>query len=340
MLAGSALMVALVVRVIADTVGSLGWLRWVTPLGWAEELRPFAGAQAWVLILPVLASGGLLAGAGILALRRDIGAGLLPVSQGGRPRRWLLSSASAQALRLELPVVGAWVFGCGFFALIIGVLSTSISSAGLSASAQRELNKISSVSIVSPAGYVAFTFLFFVLAFSLFVCTQIAAARREEAEQRLETLLALPVGRARWLCGRLALAAGLAALLALATGLFGWVGEASQGAGISLPRMLEAALNCLPATLLFLGLGALAYAVVPRAAAGLAYGLVAIAFVWDLLGSLLGPPAWVLGLTPFQHVGLVPAQPFRLEAALVMLAITGGAASAAVVIFRRRDLTG
>ena len=46
----------------------------------------------------------------------------------------------------------------------------------------------------------------FVLAIGLFACSQIAAARREEADQRLETLFALPVGRAGWLGGRLALA--------------------------------------------------------------------------------------------------------------------------------------
>ena len=30
-------------RVVADTASGAGWLRWVTPLGWAEEMRPFAG---------------------------------------------------------------------------------------------------------------------------------------------------------------------------------------------------------------------------------------------------------------------------------------------------------
>ena len=49
-------------------------------------------------------------------------------------------------------------------------------------------------------------FIFFILAVSLFVCAQIGAARQEEADERLETLLALPVGRSGWLGGRLLLA--------------------------------------------------------------------------------------------------------------------------------------
>ena len=42
----------LLLRAIADTSAGAGWLRWLTPLGWAEQLRPFAGAQPWVLVLP------------------------------------------------------------------------------------------------------------------------------------------------------------------------------------------------------------------------------------------------------------------------------------------------
>ena len=46
---------------IADTATGAGWLRWATPLGWAELLRPFAGAQPLVLLAPLLMSALLLA---------------------------------------------------------------------------------------------------------------------------------------------------------------------------------------------------------------------------------------------------------------------------------------
>jgi ABC-2 type transport system permease protein len=74
--------------------------------------------------------------------------------------------------------------------------------------------------------------------------------------------------------------------------------------------------------------------------AGIAYGLVAVAFVWNLFGSLLGAPKWLVELTPFAHVGLVPAQPFRATAALIMLALAALASLSAVWAFRRRDLAG
>ena len=109
---------------------------------------------------------------------------------------------------------------------------------------------------------------------------------------------------------------------------------------MSLPRMLEAGANCLPVALLFLGLAALAYAAVPRASAGLAYGLVTVAFLWQLTASVLNAPRWLVDVTPFAHVGLVPVQSFRATAAIVMLIIAALSVLAAISIFERRDLIG
>ncbi len=332
--------VAFAMRVVADTSASADWLRWITPLGWAEELRPFAGARPLVLLLPVATTVVLLVGAGRLAVRRDVGAGLLPERDSAAPRTTLLSSTIAQALRGERTGLIGWLVGVGAFAFILGVIADSISAAGASESLRRQVAKLGGDSVFTPSGYLGFSFLFFVLAVSLFCCSQVAATRHEEAGGQLETLLALPVTRGRWLGGRLALACMGAVVLALAAGVLAWAGARSQGVAVSFPRMLEAGANCLPAALLFGGLGALAFAVVPRASTGIAYGLVGAMFLWQLFGALLGAPQWLLDLSPFEHVGLVPAQPLRAEAAIAMLVIAAGAAGAALWAFRRRDLAG
>lgn len=337
-LGGAIVAVSFVLRVIADTSPSLGWLRWVTPLGWAEELRPFTGARPLALPLFALASSLLLVSAGRIAVRRDVGNGLLATRDRAEPRLSLLSSPTAQALRGEQVSLIVWLSSVGAFAFIVGVISKSISSAGISRQLQRELAKLGSGSILRPAGYIGLTFLFFVLAVSLFAVSQLAATRHEEADERLETLLALPVSRRRWLGGRLALAAAGAGAISLTAGFLACAGAASQGVAISLPRMLEAGANCLPVAVLFLGIAALAYALVPRAAAGVAYGLVAVAFLWQLFGSLLGAPHWLVELTPFAHVGLVPAQGFRGGAAAIMAGLGLLAGLASTALFERRDL--
>ncbi|HTT31926.1 MAG TPA: hypothetical protein VMG37_26155 [Solirubrobacteraceae bacterium] len=339
-LGGAVVAISFLLRVVADTSASVGWLRWVTPLGWAEELRPFTGAEPLVLLLPIAISTLLLAGAARLAVERDVGAGLMRARDTAAPRMWLLSSPTAQALRSELGGLTVWIAGVGAFALIVGVISKSVSSAGISSQLQREFAKLGEGSITSPRGYIAFAFIFFVLVISLFSCSQIAAARHEESEQRLETMLSLPVSRRRWLTGRLALAVAGAVGLALVAGLLAWAGAASQHVAPALSRMLEAGGNCLPAGILFLGVAALAYAIAPRAGVGIAYGLVTIAFLWQLIGALLGVPKWLVDITPFAHVAAVPTQSFRAGAAGVMVGIGLAAAAAAVAAFERRDLTG
>ncbi|HEU4701212.1 MAG TPA: hypothetical protein VFS37_01930 [Conexibacter sp.] len=333
------LALAFLLRTIADTSSGAEWLRWATPLGWAEELRAFADPRPFVLLLPVTASAMLLALAGAIAMRRDVGSGLVSAHDRRAPRLRLLDSPTAQALRLERGSLIAWLVGVGAFAAIVGVLSTTFEGARLSQSIRDELARYG-VEALTPTGILGLYFLFFVLAISLFACAQVAAARREEAGQQLETLLSLPTGRRRWLAGRLAIALGGALVLALAAAALSWVGARSQGAEVSLGDMLAAGANCLPAALLFLALSTLAFAAWPRATTGIAYGLVSVAFVWQLFGAAFGAPAWLLGASPFHHVALVPAQDFKALAAAIMLAVAAAALTAAFALFERRDLTG
>jgi ABC-2 type transport system permease protein len=338
-LATGVLAIAFVLRMIAAiSSAGLGWLRWFTPLGWTEELRPFAGPQPLVLVLPVLTAALLLVAAWALAVRRDIGSGLLPARDSAPPRLRLLGSTVGQAFRSERGALVGWLVGVGAFAVLMGVISDAATPDVISENVRRQLEKLGTGSVVTPAGWLGFSFIFFILAVSLFCCMQIASVRNEEAEQRLETLLALPIGRGRWLTERLLLAVAGAAAVGLAAGLLAWAGAASQGAKVSLPEMLGAGANTLPPALLFLGLGALAFALVPRASTVIAYGLVGLAFVWELFGSLLEVPDWLLALSPFHDVGLVPGEPFEATAAVIMLGLAACAALAAVQIFRRRDL--
>jgi ABC-2 type transport system permease protein len=331
---------AFVLRVIADTASSLDWVRWLTPLGWAEELRPFAGSRPAVLLLLLGAAAVLIAAARWIAMRRDVGVGFIQASDTKEPDPTLLSSPTGQALRDERGRLAAWLIAGGFFAVVIGVLADSVSSTNVSEGLNQQLQKLGVSSVTSASGYIAFSFLIFILMVSLFAASQIAAARHEEADQRLETLLAQPVGRGHWLAGRLALAVSGAVLLSLVVALLTWAGAVAVGADLSLGDMLGAGANCLPIALLFLGLGALAFSIVPRATSGIAYGLVLAAFVWELFGSLLDLPSWTVDLTPFHQVALVPAEPFKAVAAIVMVVIAAFAMLASVRLFERRDLTG
>src|SRR6516225_9898812 len=162
-ISGGAVGVFLLLRVIADTVAGAGWLRWVTPLGWAEEMRPFAGARPVVLLLPVAASLLLLGAAARLGATRDVGSGLIPERSGASPRLWLLSSPTAQALRSQRGGLIAWIGSFALFSFILGVVASSISSSGIPASAEHAFAKLGAGSILTASGYLAFVFFFYVL---------------------------------------------------------------------------------------------------------------------------------------------------------------------------------
>ncbi|HEU5268029.1 MAG TPA: hypothetical protein VFU35_15070 [Jatrophihabitans sp.] len=324
-------------RIVADTAAGAGWLRWLTPLGWAELIRPFDDPRPVVLVLPISITALLLVLAYRLGRGLDTGTGLLPSRDRADARMWLLASPTTQALRAQVGVVAAWLVSTAVAMTIFGAVSHSLTGSDVPANVQRQIAKLGSGSIVTPIGYLAFLFLLVDVAICLFVCSQISALHQDEAAE-LETVLAQPVGRRRWLVGRVALVALVAAAIALVAGLTSWIGAAVVGVHIPLPSLLEAGLNSLPVAVLFLGLGTLAYAVAPRAAAGTAYGLVAVAFSWQLVGALLAAPRWAVDLSPFAHVALVPTKPFQPTAAVVMLAIGMVAVVLALIGIARRDI--
>ena len=66
----------------ADTRHGLTWLTWLSPVGWAELSRPFAGNRWWLLALPAAGTAAGTVVAVLLAARRDHGAGLRQPAPG------------------------------------------------------------------------------------------------------------------------------------------------------------------------------------------------------------------------------------------------------------------
>ena len=338
-LAALVLAFAFLLRALADTVDGLRGLDWLTPLGWAELFRPVTGARAVVLLLPAAAVAALVLVAARLASGRDVGTGVLRGRDEASPRSFLLGDPAAFALRSQRIGLITWLVAVTVLGFVFGIVCDSISSADVPTDVRRQLAKFGAGSILTPVGYLGFVFLFVVVAVSGYACAQVAAARREE-EGQLETVLAEPVGRTRWLAGRLGVAGLAVTAVALVAGLATWLGARAAGVRVALPRLLEAGANALPTAAFFLGVAALAVALAPRAGVGLAYGLLAVTFLWQLVGTLLQPPRWVLELTPFAHVPPVPAQPFAPVSAVVLVLIGAVAAALALAVFRCRDVVG
>lgn len=324
-------------RALSDTADGLRWLVWLTPLGWVEELRPLTDVTAWVFVLLIAVVTSLVAVTLRLVLMRDIGTGLLPDHDRAAPRLTMMKTPLRQNVRAQTPVIVLWLTSVGLFMFILGVVSHSISSTDIPAGVQRQIDKLGTGSLSSTKGYLAFLFLFLMVVMCLLACGQIGALSKDEIAY-LETVLALPVGRGRWLSGRLLVSLCVVVFVAMFAGIATWLGTEIAGSHVGFTSLFLAGVNILPVTCLFLGLGFMLFGGLPRQATGVLYVLVGLSFLWQLVGALLSPPHWVLDLSPFAYVASAPSQDIRVLPAIVMLLVGASAASTGFVLFRRRDL--
>ncbi|MBV9254910.1 MAG: hypothetical protein JO054_11805 [Actinobacteria bacterium] len=329
------------IRVIADGTRGLGWLRWCTPLGWAEQTHPFSGDVVWPLALLATLAAGLTALALTLQRNRDVGAGALFSDRPARSRLTLLASPTQFAVRSELSAVLVWCASVGAYAVIVGLLAKDFSSFVSTSKGFKDVAaRLTTTTLTSPAGFLALIFTFFAPPIALMGVFQIGAARSEEGEGHVEMVLATAITRRRWLIGRVAVGVGAVVVTALVAGLLAWTGTAIKGGGVGLGSMMRASINMLPAALLFLALAVAAFGLRPRLTVAVSAGAVAATYLLQLIGALVKAPTWVLDLSPFHHLAAVPIAPMNGTAAAVMLALAAALLAVGVVGFNRRDVAG
>ena len=104
--------VSYLLRALGDSAadGGTRWLSWLSPIGWAQQVRPFAGDRWLVALLPVALLLVAMTAAFALVRRRDVGAGLVrprPGSCHRRPQSALTAGAGlAAAPRLAVRLGG------------------------------------------------------------------------------------------------------------------------------------------------------------------------------------------------------------------------------------------
>ena len=332
---------AVLVRMVANSADSRAWVAWLTPLGWLDQLRPFADDRWPVLAVPVGAVGVLLVVAVVLRGARDTGAGLVRGRERRRPRLWGLGSPIAFAWRTNLGVLVGWVVGIAAWGFVIGLLVRSVADFIAVDPGYRDLLAGLGVRLADiPRTFVAMGAVVTALVIALFAAWRVGSAWSEEATARLEHLLTRPVLRRRWLGGHVALLAVSVVLLSGVSATAMWLGGIVTGADLSLADAAASTFNTVPAIAVFAGLAVLVYGFAPRVTVAATASAAIAAYVLQVVGPMLEWPEVVVGLSPFRHLEAVPVDPFGLPAALVMVAIGLVATVAGVAAFERRDLVG
>jgi len=323
-----------VLRAVGD-IGD-GTVSWLSPIGWSQKLRPYAGEQWWTLVVPVVATMVTFAAAWRLTERRDVGAGLIQPRPGRPTASALLSSPLGLAVRLQRGSLIGWSVGLVVLGGTYGSVANQIDQF---VQDNKEL-----ADYFSAYGGATLTDAFFTttaLTLALigggFAVQAVLRTVSEEGSLRSELLLATPISRAAWAGSHLVIAVVGSVIVLGLTGLgtaviYGIiVGDFS-----TLPRLVGASLAYLPAVWVLAGLALLLYGVVPRAALA-AWAAYAAMIVAGFLGDVLNLPQWVLGLSPFDHSPALPANDFTLLPLVVITAVALALAAIGLVGFRRRD---
>lgn len=339
-LAGGVLGLAFALRMLSDASSGATWIHWLTPLGWVEELGAFTSPSALPLLPLVVATGAALAGAIWLAGARDLGTGLLGERGTTRSSTRLLQGPLGLTVRQIGPITSVWIAGICTYALLLGaVANTAARSLEASPGVRTALGRLGGHGGLVKA-YLGVAFLILTLMVMLVAATQLGAARKEEAIGRVESLLASPLSRVRWMCTRAVVAVGAIVVTGLLAGLFAWLGATSQHAHVSLVSMLAAGLNSVPAACCLLGIGVLAWAFVPRHAVGCTYAVLVWSFLVEILAGAGRLNRVVLDSSILHHVTLAPAVSPDWASGLALVGVGALTAILGVRRFAHRDLAG
>jgi polyether ionophore transport system permease protein len=333
-------LVALAVAYVARAVGDLaeagpGWLSWMSPIGWSQQVRAFSGTRWGMLVVPLVASVILVSVAFVLRVRRDLGAGLLADRPG--PAKGRIGSTWGLSARLQGPSFLAWTAAAVLMGVVLGSVADSVSGLLDSPAMAQFIERLG-----GRQGLVdAFLAAELGIIGSLVAAYGITASHwlhSEEEGGRAENVLATATTRRRWAMSHAVLAlAGVAVLTAL-VGLSVGVGHAlSIGEPDQVWRLGVAATARIPAAWVVVGLAVAIWGFWPRLS-----WLVWLLFVGFLVmgefGVLWDLPEWLRNLSPFAHSPVVPGPDPQYSGIPVMLVIGLCLVALGIDRFARRDV--
>ncbi|MFC9702293.1 ABC transporter permease [Streptomyces sp. NPDC056943] len=333
-LAAAVLGLAFVLRAAGDagTASGDSVLTWLSPIGWAENVRAFAGERWWVLLLIVAAVLVQMAVAYALTARRDVGASFLATRPG--PAEGRLATGGALAWRLQRGALLGWSLGFLLGGLVFGgMVEGAADIVGDNEQARQIFERMGGQSGLTNAFLATMVSLFGMIA-ALFAVGSVLRAHGEETSGRAEPLLGCALGRIRWAAGHLVIAFGGSALILTLAGL-----GLALSYGHDLGPVLGAALAQLPAVWTLAGLAVLLWGAAPKAATA-AWGAAGLCLALGWIGPALDLPQAALDLSPFGHLPKLPGQDMAWGPVLALTALAAALVAAGLAGLRRRDVQG
>jgi ABC-2 type transport system permease protein len=327
---------AFAVRSLGVMTGS-DLIVWLSPLGWAQQTLPFLDDRWWPLLPMLVAIVALVWVAVVLSTRRDVGAGLRAAKLGAPSASGLLSSPLGLAWRLQRAALISWAIGMALFGVFFGAAIGSmeefaqdvdyvqdmLAAAGAGSLTDQAMGGIAAATAVVLVGFAVQSALY---------------PRREETALRAESVLATATGRLPWTASHLVVAlAGSTGILLIAGLGYGTTAALVLSDGSRVLDGIAAMLAFAPAMWVFSGLAVALFGVAPRAVT-VAWAFAALALIMSWMRALIDFPAWMLNLSPLEHVPSLPSQDFTIAPLVWLTLVAAGLIALGLAAFRRRDL--
>jgi ABC-2 type transport system permease protein len=338
-LSAAVLGVVYVLRALGDTAGAGGprWLSWLSPIGWAQQFRPYAGNRWWVLAITLGFAAVVAFAAFVLASRRDLGAGLLRTRDGPASASRLLGSPLALAWRLHRGALVGWAVAFAAVGILMGGVASNVGDFLNNPSARDFITKLGGQKGLIDA-FLAVELGFAGVVASAYGIQVVMRLRSEETGLHAEPVLATAVGRVRWAMSHISIALGGTALLLVLAGAGAGLARSVQaGAASQFAPILVGALVQLPAVWVLAAIVVAAYGLAPRL---VAIGWVALAgfVLLGELGPLLDLSQWAMDISPFAHVPKLPGGTFSTMSIVVLTAVAALLGGVGLVGLHVRDI--
>lgn len=191
---------------------------------------------------------------------------------------------------------------------------------------------------VTPAGFVAIMNVFYAVVLAGYGIASVHGDYEDETTSRLDLPYSNRVTRTRWAGSTVVTTVAALTVLTAVLGFATWVASAAAHAGLTAGDSFASAANVLAVPILFLGLAVLLRGLRPAWAVSVT-GILAVGlYLVDLIGPALSWPTWLVDLSPYHHLALVPAEPAAWTPLAVVLGIGLVAGAAGLAAYARRDL--
>ena len=302
-MAASVLGVAYLLRAVGDGSDTAPWLSWLSPVGWTQQTRAFAGERWWVLLIPLA-----------------------------------LSTAVGLAWRLQRGSLLAWVIGVAIFAGAIGsVANGALDIFKGNAQLEEIFQRLGGGQSLIDAFFAAVLPVMATVA-TIHTVGAMLRLRAEETDTRVEQVLGTAVTRTRLFGSHLVHAVASPPILMTAAGLSAGGAYAVSAHDVSkVWAVLGGALVLVPAMWIFTGVTMALIGMAPEHSV-LAWGALIACGVLGQLGPILQLPEKVLQISPFANVPKLPGHDLELLPLAILIAIAIALTAAGTWGYQRRDI--